>query len=936
MHIRVKANTSELAIVLLTGLMLFLSLPLGSVWASSPTAEIVSIHYPIHVLPGSVFPVTVETDYSIQGGADVGIWDVETGVMLQSFSIPVPGAGRESFDFKLTAPSVEGDWHLIAITRIWWIDAWYRNPNGGSENFTINVSDRVTIVLSSVGGGSTIDVDGSQYSVAGNKSATLMLNVGVHTLEAPTIIQTDPLKRFVFVGWSDGVNSNPRQLVISDDGKITSLYRTEYYLSVKSEMGQVSGEGWYERGSQASFAIAPSSNVAPKFGFLTDHYIFNGWSGDIESNDVVTSISMDGPKTVEATWVHSGTSISLVLVSDIFYVGALGLAVRGLHKYSEERRAKITISPHALKHLVTLIIPLSIILVAAVLVPPVSGQLPDPPSRSIVTIGDASWYYWKQNASDTCLIWLGGGIAQEAGVGYSQYWTNPYEYESFGTIRFLQDLTKYYCVIALEKGSYKYVQADSNSVIYQEPYQLQSQIITQVHNWIKAQGYAHTYLIGYSVGAAVAAMEVSIDPEEWTSPDGLILITPYLSDDQIRSAYHTRTSLLVLYGGDIETPQYIATGQDFYNETPTDGWHDSYYQHKEFHVIPMMGHEVWTALETGRYDSQALNILVNFVEKSKALQLKSEDVHSIISQVGNSTQKDPYATIPSLKAPQEIASDQVLIIQANLSYSTQTKLLIRVMTLDNRSAQIESVLDFSVFGVGQRVFNLLVSPPFNSSRVSLEIIILRNTGAGWLPTSRPYLTTTNITGPFTATLETNAPNVRLLYDGIQYTVSTPVSLETTQGRHTVQVPPFIYLNGLTRVAFTRWEDGTPTPVRQVILDSSATLVAYYRMQYFVNATSSFGQVEGSGWYDENSTATILLQPPMISETDVLFSHWTGDSNDTNPRTLLFVNSPKTIQAGWSSIGRLNESNYFDMSAMMLPSVTLFVILLILNLKRAKH
>lgn len=439
------------------------------------------------------------------------------------------------------------------------------------------------------------------------------------------------------------------------------------------------------------------------------------------------------------------------------------------------------------------------------------------------------------------------------------------------------------------------------------------------------------------MGAAVAAMEVSIQaPEMWTSPDGLILITPYLSDDQIRSAYRTRTSLLVLYGGDIETPQYIATGQGFYNGAPTDGWHDGYYQHKEYHVIPNMGHEVWTVLETGRYDSQALHILVNFIERSKALQLKSEDLQDLILQARNSPLKESYPNITTLKAPQEIASDQILLIQANLSYNTQTKLPIRVIARDNRSAQIESAVDFFAVGAGQRTFYLLISPPFNSSRVSLELIILRNAGEGWLPTTRPYLTTTNITDPLTATLETNVQNVSILFDGIPHAISEPVSFKTTQGGHIVQAPPIVYLNPLTRVVFTRWEDGKPTPFRQVILDGSTTLVAYYRTQYFVNATSSIGQVEGSGWYDENSTATILLNPSMINETGVLFLHWTGDSNDTSPRALLFVTSPKTIEARWGSIGRINGSNYFDVLVMMLPSVILFAIILILNLKRSKH
>lgn len=936
MHICVRGKSYELAIVVVTALLFFLILPFALVQASLPTAKIVSIDYPTHVLPGNVFPVTVVTDYSITSGADVGIWDAQSGAMIQSFAIPLPGPGRESFDFKLIAPSIEGDWHLLAITRIWYQDAWYEDPHGSSVSFTINVSGRVTVVLSSVGASSTINVDGSQYHVDENSSTSLLLKPGLHTLEAPALMQIGPSSRVIFVGWSDGINSNPRQVVLNDNAKIGSLYRTEYYLSVKSDRGEVSGEGWYEQGTRASFAAVPSFSVVSWFGLLTDHYSFGGWSGGNQSSEVVASITMNGPKTVEATWGYSGSSTSLVLVGGVFYVGALVLAIRTLYRYSMRGRAGARISLQLVKRWVKLIVPISTFIVAAFVVPPAYAQLPDQPNTSIVTIGDASWYYWKQNASDTCLLWLGGGIAQEAGAGYNQYWINPYEYESFGTIRFLQDLTKYYCVIALEKGSYKNVFADSNRTIYQEPYQIQSQIITQIHDWIRAQGYEHTYLVGYSVGAEVAAIAVSIQsPEEWTSPDGLILITPYLSSDQIQSAYHTRASLLVLYGGSIETPQYIATGQDFYNRTPTDGWHGSYYQHKEYDIIPKMGHEVWTVLETGAYDTQALHIIVNFVEKSKALQLKPEETASIISQARNYTMKESAANLTTLRAPRTISPAQILIIQANMSYSTQTKLLIRTIALDTRSAQIESAIDLSVIGDGHRTVNLPVSPPFNSSEVSLEIIILCNVGTGWVPASGPYFTTTNVANALTVTLETTISNMSFIFDGTQYAASRPVQLEATPGTHTVQAPPVFYVSAQTRAVFTQWEDGTFVPVRQVSLDSNATLVAYYRKQYFVNATTPYGLVAGSGWYDENSTTTVLLQPPMVGEAGVLFSHWAGDSVDSSPRVLLFVNSPKVAQARWDTIGKLNESNPFDALVIILPSVILFAILLILNLRRTK-
>jgi hypothetical protein len=148
----------------------------------------------------------------------------------------------------------------------------------------------------------------------------------------------------------------------------------------------------------------------------------------------------------------------------------------------------------------------------------------------------------------------------------------------------------------------------------------------------------------------------------------------------------------------------------------------------------------------------------------------------------------------------------------------------------------------------------------------------------------------------------------------------------------MQSQPVIYINSLTRAIFTKWEDGTSTLIRHVSLDSNATLIAVYRKQYFVNATSPYAHVRGSGWYDENSTAAILLQPSMISEAGVFFLNWTRDSADPQPRTILFVNSPKTIEARWETIGKLNESDYFDALVAILPSVAIFAILLIFSLR----
>lgn len=928
-----KANASGSTIATVAALLFFLTLPFASAQINLPSATILSINYPSHVTPNQTFAITIETNYSTKSPVDVGIWNTRSGAVVQSFSILLPVHGNKTFDFKLTAPSIGGEWQLIAITRVWWQDAWYLDPNGGSKDFSISVSDTANLVLSSEGTSSTVGVDGLIHSIVEGEPEPVQVTPGFHVLAVPPIIQTDSLERFVFVGWSDGVNSNPRRILVNQDMKIASVYRTEYYLSVKSDVGQIFGEGWYERGSNASFAVTPRLTVESWFGLLTEDYHFAGWSGDVTSKDALASITMDGPKTVEATWAFSKmATINPVLVSTSLYIGAFILAARVLYRHLVGLRLRTGKSTRTAMRWIRLLVPLLTFIVAAALVPPVHSQLPGQADRSTVTIGDASWYYWKQSASDTCVLWLGGGVEEQVGGGNNQYWINPYEYESFGTLRFLQDISKYYCVLALEKGSYKSVEVEANRTIYQEPYQIQSQIIDEVHGWIMVQGYAHTYLVGYSVGAQVAATLVSMQsPNDWTSPDGLILITPFLSNDQIQSAPRTRTSVLVVYGGDI-TPEYLVTGREFYNATQSEGWHGTYYLHKEFHVIPKMGHEVWTVLESGAYDTQALHILINFVEGSKALQIRPSETIGIVSQADNYSVQHPASSLTDVKAPGVISLDEILVINADLAHNSRTKDQFQIIAVNTRIGQIESVTEFSINGSGPHVFNLLFSPPFNSSELHLEIIVLYKAHLDWLVSTRPFFITTKVASTVAVTLETTLPNSPLVFDGATYEVSGPLQLEVKPGLHTIQSPRVIGLTGQTRAVFTEWEDGTPSFIRQVDLRSNATIVAIYRKQYFVGVASPYGQVYGGGWYDENSTATILVQPPMISETGPIFRQWEGDSGDAHPRALVFVASPKALQAGWDTIGTPNDS---DTLSTILPSVIIFTVFFALNLRKSK-
>ncbi|MGD0689660.1 MAG: hypothetical protein ABSA50_07815 [Candidatus Bathyarchaeia archaeon] len=890
---------SLMIVAAIGALILSASLQLGYVYASPPIAKITSMNYPRHVLSGTVFLVTVVADYSDKVGVDMGIWDVESGVIVQSISIPLRDTGPMTFAFNLTAPAETTEWHLLAITRIWWQNAWYQDPLEGSSSFKVDVSNAAALTLASSGPPSSIGLDGITYPVNAAGPINLSVTPGVHRLAATQLIPGETGERFVFVGWSDGVASNPRLLVISNTANLTALYRTEYYLSVKSEHGLSAGQGWYPAGSNPSFTVVPASSSLDWLELLVGAYRFAGWSGDIGSSDALASVVMDGPKNVQARWVPSRTAtVSLVIFSALM-LGSLILLIRAIRRNLRGRAPRLP--PHRVQQWARLILVATILILLLIRIPSTHAQLPNQPVRSIVKIGDASWYYWNNTASDTCLIWLGGGTTDEQEIGYYSYMINPFEYESFGTIKFIQHLTTYYCLIALQKGSYEYYSPESNRTIYQEPYRMDSRIIGDVHDWIRKQGYAHTFLVGYSTGAQVAAMEVSIRaPEEWVSPDGLVLITPKLSDLVSKSAYRMKASLLVLYGGSIETPAYVSTGYEFFLDAPKDGWHNSSYLHKNFQVIEEMGHEVWTVYETGVYDTQAEGILVNFVSNVKALQFTDKDLEVITHAAENtSAPVAPGLDLTSATAPTEVSTATIVMVRVVLSNDNHATGTAQVIAFNTQRGEIEGSQVFLARS-GPHVLLLAFLPPPNSTKLPLAIIIVTEPGDGWKLLAGPLLTNTKVLDTIKVTVASTVPGTSFAFDGSEFKIpdTGSIYLETKQGPHTVQVEPVTYLTSQTRVVFTGWEDGSTDATRLITLHNDTSILANYRIQYFVNVTSAYGTPSGSGWYDENSTAAASVEPPVANESKVIFAQWRGDVNSSDARILLSANSPKTIQAEW--------------------------------------
>src|SRR3972149_2139338 len=193
-------------------------------------------------------------------------------------------------------------------------------------------------------------------------------------------------------------------------------------------------------------------------------------------------------------------------------------------------------------------------------------------------------------------------------------------------------------------------------------------------------------------------------PQGGASGGGLILITVPLVNRVIDHAQNTRTNLLFLYGGNL--PDFVTTGQRFYDNAPTEGWQGTYYYHKEFHILTDVGHEVWTVRETGAYTRRALNMVVGFVEKSKALQYNPE-VNLPAIEVST-------LNLTSVRAPEKVATGSVFVIEGNVSYRSTTHTPMALVAYDSGNNETASATSIDLAGEGTRTVRLVIPPISNS------------------------------------------------------------------------------------------------------------------------------------------------------------------------------------------------------------------------------
>ncbi len=117
--------------------------------------------------------------------------------------------------------------------------------------------------------------------------------------------------------------------------------------------------------------------------------------------------------------------------------------------------------------------------------------------------------------------------------------------------------------------------------------------------------------------------------------------------------------------------------------------------------------------------------------------------------------------------------------------------------------------------------------------------------------------------------------------------------------------------GKSRFVLSGWDgiqlDDPSSSTFSVAVGEPLVLKPLWTQQFFVKANSVYGMVEGSGWYDEGSTATLRLQSRTIDTglgKNVGFTGWsTGDPqlatfSQSDHYTIESVGGPEEITAVW--------------------------------------
>jgi hypothetical protein len=215
----------------------------------------------------------------------------------------------------------------------------YQGSEGGWDE-TNSLDSRVTSVGFDLGDyvvidsdlKTTVTVDGADLGTADQPKLLVWEWGSSHKITVPSMVDVSPGTRLVFTGWNDGSSDPTRTVVADKPSTFVAQFKRQHRLTLFSSYGNPVGSGWYDEGQSVNV------HVESTYIFVL---IFDSWSVDVQSDNPDVTVTMDGPKTLQANWrvdyARTAILVSIVaLVAVVFFV-------------SQRRRARLLGRTHSEK-----------------------------------------------------------------------------------------------------------------------------------------------------------------------------------------------------------------------------------------------------------------------------------------------------------------------------------------------------------------------------------------------------------------------------------------------------------------------------------------------------------------------------------------------------------------------------------------------------------
>jgi hypothetical protein len=208
---------------------------------------------------------------------------------------------------------------------------------GISKKMDIKVEHNPQLIILTEIQGLDIKIDEKTFQTNETGIIQVHLELGNHTMGVPEIVSISDVERLNLVSIDNKINNNPKKIYFDKDREITVRYQTQYHLSLLSEYGTISGEGWYDENSTAKITLDVNLGepVHGGLGIL----VFNGWSDNIESKNLNHKVYMNEPKLIETRWIFKTTDYPIWIFT---FVSALISVITFLIYIATFRRGRIS------------------------------------------------------------------------------------------------------------------------------------------------------------------------------------------------------------------------------------------------------------------------------------------------------------------------------------------------------------------------------------------------------------------------------------------------------------------------------------------------------------------------------------------------------------------------------------------------------------------